>query len=59
MESPETTIILKPEMIKDDARILFIEFLKGRGLEGIHVFLYTFLSTLAERKKLKENIGSD
>jgi len=50
MESPET-VILRPEMIKDDARIFYIEFLKGRGLEGIHIFLYTFLSTLAERKK--------
>jgi len=42
---------LRPEQIKDDLRLYYIELLKSRGLEGIYEFLFTFIATLAERKK--------
>merc|ERR1712086_1125781 len=41
-------LVLRPEMVKDKYRIEYLEFLKSRGLHGVHEFLYTFIGSLVQ-----------
>ena len=34
---------------QDPLKVYFLEFLRARGLIGLHEFMYTFISTLASR----------
>jgi len=40
-----------PRVIRGSLRVAFLAFLRAKGLEGMDDFLYTFISSLLERRQ--------
>jgi hypothetical protein len=43
-------------MIRGGLRVQFLEFLRTKGLTGLDDFLYTFISSLLEKKQMRRDL---
>jgi len=50
---PGENMTLSPGMVKDKMRVDYMEYLKKQGYIGLHRFLSTFISSLVERARQK------